>query len=124
AGWDPDAGAPVGGPRPFAPREKAAPAATLDVYLDVASPFAYLALTQLPAVAGMGIMPRLVPILLGGLFREIGQVDVPLLAMPPAKMHYVSKEMARWARWYGVPFEMPAKFPQRTIAAQRFILLA
>jgi 2-hydroxychromene-2-carboxylate isomerase len=32
--------------------------------------------------------------------------------------------MMRWARWWGVPFEMPRQFPQRTIAAQRLILVA
>jgi 2-hydroxychromene-2-carboxylate isomerase len=49
---------------------------------------------------------------------------VPLLAFPPAKTRYLTLEMARWARWWGAPFDMPAKFPQRTIAAQRLALLA
>ncbi|HEY1553252.1 MAG TPA: DsbA family protein [Kofleriaceae bacterium] len=98
---------------------------TLDVYFDVASPFAYLALTQLPRLAELaGVAPRLRPILLGGLFRAIGQADVPLHAMVPAKRSYVEHEMARWARWWGVPFEAPRKFPQRTVAAQRLCLLA
>jgi len=98
---------------------------TLDVYCDVSSPFSYMGLTQLPALAELtGITPRLQPILLGGLFRDIGQVDVPLLAMPAAKMRYIGLEMTRWARWWGVPFEMPAKFPQRTITAQRLIVIA
>lgn len=124
AGWQPDAGPPPGGPRPLTVNRRAKPGATLEVYFDVASPFAYLGLTQLPAIAAMGITPRLVPILLGALFRDISQVDVPLLAMPPAKARYVSREMTWWARWWGVPFEMPTKFPQRTVTAQRLILLA
>jgi len=126
AGWEPDAEAPPGGPRPFgegvqgftSPR-------SLDVYFDVSSPFAYFALTQLPALSRLaGVTPRLHPILLGGLFREIGQTEVPLLAMPPPKLRYMSREIDRWARWWGVPFEMPRKFPQRTIAAQRLCLIA
>src|SRR5439155_24075542 len=89
------------------------------------SPFAYLGMTQLPALAELaGVTPRLQPILLGGLFREIGQVDVPLFAMPPAKTRYMGLEMTRWARWWGVPFSMPRKFPQRTVTAQRLCVLA
>jgi 2-hydroxychromene-2-carboxylate isomerase len=32
--------------------------------------------------------------------------------------------MVRWARWWGAPFAQPAKFPQRTVTAQRLALLA
>jgi 2-hydroxychromene-2-carboxylate isomerase len=126
AGWDPDRAAPPGGPRPFGrdvvPFRSPHP---LHVYFDVASPYSYFALTQLPALARVtGTTPVLHPILLGGLFRDIGQVEVPLLAMTPPKLRYISAEMQRWARWWGEPFDMPTKFPQRTIAAQRLCLLA
>jgi 2-hydroxychromene-2-carboxylate isomerase len=122
-GWDPDAGPPPGGPRAFeAPA--AQPGARVDVYFDVASPFAYFALHQLPALAASGASMRLVPILLGALFRDISQANVPLLAFSPAKLRYVTQELGRWGRWWGVPFEMPRKFPQRTIAAQRLAILA
>lgn len=124
AGWDPDAGPPPAGPRPFAPAGRAAPKASVDVYFDVASPFSYFALTQLGGLAALGVTPRLVPILLGGLFRDIGQADVPLLTFSPPKLAYTSREMTRWANWWGIPFDMPAKFPQRTITAQRLALLA
>ncbi len=125
-GWDPDRDPPPGGPRaPCPPVGRPRPAARLDVYFDVASPFAYLGLTQLPALArATGVTPRLVPILLGALFRSIGQVDVPWHAMPAAKQRYVGLEMSRWARWWGVPFDPPRKFPQRTVTAQRLCLLA
>jgi len=123
AGWD-LAGPPPGGPRPFAPVGPAAAGKTLDVYFDVASPFAYLGLSQLAALAAIGVQPRLVPILVGALFRDIGQVDVPLVAMPAAKRRYVGLDMQRWASWWGVPFDLPRKFPQRTIMAQRICVLA
>jgi 2-hydroxychromene-2-carboxylate isomerase len=122
-GWE-LAGPPPGGPRSFVPAASAAAGRTLDVYFDVASPFSYLGLTQLPALAAMGVTPRLVPILVGALFRAIGQVDVPIAAMPPAKRSYVAAEMARWASWWGVPFDPPRKFPQRTVMAQRLCVLA
>lgn len=123
AGWR-LAGPPPGGPHPFAPHERAAPGATVDVYFDVSSPFAYLGLTQLPGLAAMGVRPRLVPILLGALFRDIHQANVPWFAMAPPKQRYYGLEMQRWASWWGVPFEQPRKFPQRTVAAQRLCLLA
>lgn len=125
AGWDPDATPPPGGPRPFVDAPPAAPGATLDVYFDVSSPFAYLGLTQLPALArASGVVPRLVPILLGALFKDLHQANVPWFAMAPAKQRYIGGEMTRWARWWGEPFDMPTKFPQRTVAAQRLCILA
>jgi 2-hydroxychromene-2-carboxylate isomerase len=126
AGWEPDAKAPPAGPRPFGDGIQGfASPSTLDVYCDVSSPFSYLGLMQLPRLAELtGVTPRLQPILLGALFRDIGQVNVPLFAMPPPKTRYVGLEMTRWARWWGVPFDAPQKFPQRTVTAQRLILLA
>lgn len=125
AGWQLD-GPPPGGPRPLGPAA-IAPGKTLDIYYDVSSPFAYLGLSQLPALVAErppGFAPRLVPILLGALFRDIGQANVPWFAMPPPKQRYVGREMQRWASWWGVPFEPPRKFPQRTVTAQRLGILA
>jgi 2-hydroxychromene-2-carboxylate isomerase len=126
AGWEPDASTPPGGPHPFGEGMQGFRSpSTLDVYCDVSSPFSYLGLMQLPALAKLtGVVPRLQPILLGALFRDIGQVNVPMLAMPAPKLRYIALEMSRWAHWWGVPFDMPRKFPQRTVTAQRLILLA
>lgn len=125
AGWD-FAGPPPGGPRPFG--TDVTPFRSphrLDVFFDVSSPFAYFGLTQLAALARVtGTTPALHPILLGGLFRDIGQVDVPLLAMNPPKLRYTRSELDRWSAWWGEPFAMPTKFPQRTITAQRLCVLA
>src|SRR5205814_2313275 len=92
-GWDPERDAHP------APTDRIEAKRELDVYFDVASPFAYLGLTQL---ARYHARPRLHPILLGALFRDIGQVDVPLYAMPDAKQRYITQEMTRWARWWNV----------------------
>jgi len=126
AGWDPDASSPPGGPRPigFGAQGFRSPR-TLELYFDVASPFAYFALAQIAALGKLaGMTPTLRPILLGALFRDIQQVDVPLAHMSMAKQQYVRRELDRWAHWWGVPFAWPTKFPQRTIAAQRLCLLA
>jgi 2-hydroxychromene-2-carboxylate isomerase len=100
--------------------------AHIDMYFDIASPYAYFALTQLPS--WMELTPnvswRLVPIVLGALFRDIGQADVPLFSFPAAKRSYIVSEISRWSRWYGVPYQFPQRFPQRTLTAQRLIYLA
>ena len=132
AGWNPDTDPPDGPHRivappggsvdpPVLPSGSASPSAHggLEAFFDVASPFSYLGLTQVG-----GLATRLVPILLGGLFRAIGTPDVPLLGFPPAKQRYVNADMHRWARWWGVPFRTPTKFPQRTVAAQRLCVVA
>jgi 2-hydroxychromene-2-carboxylate isomerase len=124
AGWDLDS-TPPGGARPFGGDVQPfqSPHA-MEFYCDVSSPYAYFALTQLTSLArATGIAPKLHPILLGGLFRDIGQVDAPLMVMTAPKQRYVLEEMNRWGRWWGVPFSMPTKFPQRTINAQRLCLV-
>jgi 2-hydroxychromene-2-carboxylate isomerase len=125
AGWDLK-GPPPGGPRPFGRDiEPFRSAKSIAVYFDVSSPYSYFALTQLAELARVtGTMPVMHPILLGGLFRDIGQADAPLLVMNDAKRRYMYEELERWSQWWGVPFVMPTKFPQRTITAQRLCLLA
>jgi len=102
------------------PRTSARGEHEVQLYFDVASPFAYLALTQASRLGDV----KLVPILVGALFRDIGQADVPLFAMNDAKQRYTRIEMTRWARWWDVPFDMPTKFPQRTVTAQRLCVIA
>lgn len=94
---------------------------TLDFYFDVASPYAYLGLTQIERVAA-GHHLRLRPILLGGLFRTIGTVDVPLFTFPEPKRRYLGRELDLWAAWWAQPFHFPRKFPQKTTTAQRLLL--
>ena len=125
AGWDLES-TPPGGPRsygrdvtPFASPH------TLEVYFDVASPYAYYALTQLQGLARVtGMTPVMRPILLGGLFRDLGQVGVPLFAFPAPKQRYMIADLRCWHAWFGVPFAMATRFPQRSISAQRLLHVA
>jgi 2-hydroxychromene-2-carboxylate isomerase len=122
-GWDPDdpASAPPGGTHPLAP-VTARRGGAIDFYFDFSSPWAYLGSTQIAAIAGDALRWR--PILLGGLFRDLGTPDVPLFAFPASKRHYAGLDLGRWARWWGVPFRFPARFPQRTVTALRLVMLA
>lgn len=93
---------------------------TLELYWDFSSPFAYLGQTQAEALAartGAELVWR--PMLLGGLFKSIGQVDVPLLAWSDAKRRYYLADLYRWAEHWGVPFAFPSRFPMSTIKALR-----
>ena len=98
--------------------------AKLEFFFDFASPFAYLAATQVGALARRTEAELvLTPILLGGLFREVGQVDVPIAAMGEAKRQYTLRDLHRWATWWGVPLTWPAAFPIRTVVPLRLFLL-
>ncbi|HTJ42557.1 MAG TPA: 2-hydroxychromene-2-carboxylate isomerase [Kofleriaceae bacterium] len=113
-GWDPD--------RDALARPMPVPAVTtpIDFWFDLSSPFAYLGATQIARWPNVTWRP----LLLGGLFREIGTPDVPMFAMCEAKRKYTGLDMSRWARWWGVDFKFPSKFPLRTVTAQRMIVSA
>ncbi len=96
---------------------------TLEIYWDFSSPFAYLGSTQAKALAARtGATLVWKPMLLGGLFKIIGQVDVPLLTWSEAKRAYFLKDLHRWADYWNVPFAFPTRFPMLTIKALRVYL--
>jgi 2-hydroxychromene-2-carboxylate isomerase len=96
---------------------------TLDVYFDFSSPFAYLGCAQIDALAKRtGATVTWKPMLLGGVFRSIGQVDVPLSTWSEAKRQYTFKDMLCWAVHWGTPFNWPSRFPMNSIKALRCYL--
>lgn len=95
----------------------------LEVFWDFSSPFAYLGCTQAKAGAERaGAELSWKPMLLGGLFKSIGQVDVPMKSWSAAKQSYIAEDMHRWARYWGVPFRFPSRFPMSTVKALRAYL--
>lgn len=95
----------------------------LHFFFDFSSPFAYLASTQVEAIARRN-EARLIyrPFLLGGLFKAIGTPDVPFFAMPEPKRRHALADMGRWADHYGVPFRFPSRFPMNTVKPLRMTL--
>ncbi|MFO0611187.1 MAG: 2-hydroxychromene-2-carboxylate isomerase [Polyangiaceae bacterium] len=112
-------------PRPAAPDRAPDPARKIAFYFDFSSPYAYLASTQIRALArraGATIDYR--PILLGGLFKAIDTPNVPIFEMPAPKRRYQGVELVRWAKRWGVPFTFSTRFPLQTTKALRLVLVA
>jgi 2-hydroxychromene-2-carboxylate isomerase len=102
------------------PRKDKPMAHTLEIYWDFSSPYAYLGATQAKALAertGATLVWR--PMLLGGLFKSIGQELVPLNTWSDAKRRYTFDDMNRWAEFWGVPLNFPSVFPVHSIKAMR-----
>lgn len=87
---------------------------------DFASPFSYLASTQVERLAAQAnLAVEWSPILLGALFRAIGTPNVPLHAMSRARQAYVQRDMVDWAEAWGVPLRFPSHFPMRSVLPLR-----
>jgi 2-hydroxychromene-2-carboxylate isomerase len=92
-------------------------AAAIEFFFDVGSPASYLAWTQLPRIAtatNASIAWR--PMLLGGVFKATGNAS-PVNV--PAKGRWMTDDLHRWARRYGVPFSLNPSFPINTLTLMR-----
>jgi 2-hydroxychromene-2-carboxylate isomerase len=107
---------------PFAGRSVAD--ARVVFFHDVASPFSYLAATQIDRVAARhGAVVQWSPMLLGALFRAIGTADVPLFTMHERKRAWTNRDVELWAEAWGVPYRFPTHFPIRSVLPQRAMLV-
>ena len=89
----------------------------IEFYFEFSSPYGYIAsqlADDLGKRTGRAIKWR--PFLLGPVFKATGQA--PLVEIP-MKGEYSRRDFVRSARFHGVPFAMPAKFPIGTVAAMR-----
>jgi 2-hydroxychromene-2-carboxylate isomerase len=96
---------------------------TLELYWDFSSPYAYLGVTQAEALAartGATLVDR--PMLLGAVFKAIGQSSIPMETYSEAKRAYTLRDMHDWAAHWGVPFSFNATFPLNSIKALRVYL--
>lgn len=89
----------------------------IDFYFDFSSPYGYLASERIDALAArFGREVDWHPILLGVVFKATGAAP---LTTVPLKGDYSRHDFARSARFMGIPFAMPAKFPLATQHAAR-----
>ena len=95
------------------------PAATLEFWYDLASPYAYLSAMRIDALAhadGVTVVWR--PFLLGPIFSAQGWPTSPFVVYP-AKGRYMARDMERLAAARGLAFRLPQVFPARSITAAR-----
>ena len=96
------------------------PAPSVEFFFDTASPYSYLASTQVGGLSDRtGATIEWRPFFLGGLFQSIGNATPATLA---PRGRYMARDLRRWAKRYGVPFNWPSRFPMNTIGAQRLLL--
>lgn len=89
----------------------------IELFFDIGSSYSYLAATQMAAVAARtGVPVRWRPFLLGAVFKATGN-DTPIKV--PAKGRWLLADTAMWARYYGVPWRLPSRFPLVTLRTQR-----
>ena len=94
--------------------------APIDFYFDFSSPYGFLASQKIDALAEKyGRSVDWHPVLLGAIFKETAMAP---LTMIPLKGEYSKRDFARSARFHGVEFRMPSKFPIATQAPARIVV--
>ncbi len=96
--------------------------ATVEFFYDFASPYTYLASTQIEEICkhhGAKLQWR--PFLLGAVFKATGNT-------PPArivsKAQYLLEDLRDWAGYFEVPFKFSSTFPPNSLKAMRAALVA
>jgi 2-hydroxychromene-2-carboxylate isomerase len=92
-------------------------AAGLEFYFDFSSPYGYFAAIKIEGLAARHGRPvTWKPILLGAVFKISGGQPLPTL---PMKGPYALRDILRSARFYGIEYRAPSKFPLATQAPAR-----
>jgi 2-hydroxychromene-2-carboxylate isomerase len=95
-------------------------ASPIDFYFDFSSPYGYLASQKIDALAAKhGRTVEWHPVLLGVIFKETAMAPLTTI---PLKGDYSKRDFERSARFHGIAFRMPSKFPISTQAAARIVL--
>jgi 2-hydroxychromene-2-carboxylate isomerase len=91
--------------------------APLEFYFDYSSPYGYFAAMKIDGLAAKhGREVNWKPILLGAVFKISGAAPLPTL---PLKGPYALRDILRSARFHGVEYKQPSKFPIATQAPGR-----
>ena len=91
----------------------------LDFYFDFSSPYGYLAAMKIDELAARhGRAVRWRPVLLGAVFKVTGGKPLPSL---PLKGDYAKIDMPRSARFLGLAYRQPSKFPIASQAPARAV---
>lgn len=92
-------------------------AAAVLFHFDFGSPYGYIAAEKIgPFAARLGCDVTWKPFLIGAAFKAMGS---QALMEVPLKGAYAKHDFERSARFHGVPYRAPSRFPIGTVAAQR-----
>jgi len=92
--------------------------APIDFWFDFSSPYGYLMSEKIDAVAAKyGRKVKWHPVLLGVIFQATG--SRPPVDGTSSKSHYMLRDFHRSARFMGVPYNPPSRFPLPTQNAAR-----
>ena len=100
---------------------------TIEFYFDCSSPWTYLAFhAVLPMAAELGAAIDWKPILVGGVFNTVNQTVYESRSKPnPLKASYMLKDLADWARLYGLKIVFPPTvFPVNSVKCMRGAFVA
>jgi 2-hydroxychromene-2-carboxylate isomerase len=98
------------------------PEPVIEFFFDCSSPWTYLAFSRIEALAAeFRAQIRWRPILVGGIFNTINPSVYASREHPvPAKVAYMSKDIADWARLVGIKIVFrPRVFPVNSVKAMR-----
>jgi 2-hydroxychromene-2-carboxylate isomerase len=94
----------------------------VEYWFDLASPYSYLASTQLSKISERtGATFQWRPFLVRAVFKATGNLG-PLSV--EAKILYSAKDLEDWRKHYGIPFQLPTPFPVNSVQALRLALIA
>ena len=100
--------------------------ARLEFFYDCSSPWTYLAFHRIEAVcaeANAELVWR--PFLVGGVFNTVNPSVYESREKPvPLKARYYAKDLADWARHYGIEIGQPPVFPVNSVKAMRGAFVA
>lgn len=89
----------------------------IEFWFDFTSPYSYLVSEKIDDLAARhGRKVKWKPIMLGALFKTTGSQP---LTQVPLKGEYSIRDFARSARFLGIFYRQPSKFPQTTLATAR-----
>ena len=100
--------------------------ARLEFFFDCSSPWTYLAFHRIEDLAAeTGAELRWRPILVGGVFNAVNRSVYEQRAQPiAAKLRYYAKDLADWARLYGIRIGSPPVFPVNSVKVMRGCFVA
>lgn len=93
----------------------------IEFHFDFSSPYSYIASEQIePLAARHGRTVDYKPVLLGAVFKTSG--GAPLTELYGPKASYAVRDFERSARYAGVPYRKPSRFPIASLAAKRAVV--